>query len=176
MGKFLVQMPYMKSVVTAAAVFFIICEVLYGVFSQCTAGQYSIKNMMLRQHIFKTFKTSSPSQCLTTCEEDVRCQSFNYVMTTDVCELNNRTKEARPEHFTASNSRYYFGLFVNRGKEFHRPFWGLTLLLATWHSHRFQLLTWIGWGGKSGDPAGKVSFKLVKLPSLKDINWKLSKI
>lgn len=131
MGKFLVQMPYMKSVVTAAAVFFIICEALYGVFSQCTAGQYSIKNMMLRQHIFKTFKTSNPSQCLRTCEEDVRCQSFNYVMTTDVCELNNRTKEARPEHFTASNSRYYFALIVNRGKEFHRPFSGLTLLLAT---------------------------------------------
>lgn len=122
MGKFLVQMPYMKSIVTAAAVFFIICEVIYGVFSQCTAGQYSIKNMMLRQHIFKTFKTSSPSQCLRTCEEDVRCQSFNYVMTTDVCELNNRTKEARPEHFTASNSRYYFALIVNRGKEFHRLF------------------------------------------------------
>ena len=123
LGKFLVQMPYIKLIiVTAAAVFFVICEVLYGVFSQCTAGQYSIKNMMLRQHIFKTFKTSSPSQCLRTCEEDVRCQSFNYVMTTDVCELNNRTKEARPEHFTASNSRYYFALIVNRGKEFHRPF------------------------------------------------------
>ena len=123
LGKFLVQMPYIKLIiVTAAAVFFVICEVLYGVFSQCTAGQYSIKNMMLRQHIFKTFKTSSPSQCLRTCEEDVRCQSFNYVISTDVCELNNRTKEARPEHFTASNSRYYFGLIVNRGKEFHRPF------------------------------------------------------
>ena len=120
LGKFLVQMPYIKLIiVTAAAVFFVICEVLYGVFSQCTAGQYSIKNMMLRQHIFKTFKTSSPPQCLATCEKDVRCQSFNYVITTDVYDLNNRTKEARPEHFTASNSRYYFGLIANRGKEFH---------------------------------------------------------
>lgn len=123
MGKFLVEMPYIKSIVTAAAVFFVIIfEVLHGAFSQCTAGQYSITNMMLRKHIFKTFKTSSPSQCLATCEEDARCQSFNYVITTDVCELNNRTKEARPEHFTASNSRYYFGLITNRGKESHRMF------------------------------------------------------
>ena len=82
----------------------------------CFDGEYSIKNMMLRQHIFKGMKTSNSLECLTLCKEDVRCQSFNYVFNQDVCELNNRTKEAAPKHFMQNFKRYYAGLVTNRGK------------------------------------------------------------
>lgn len=33
------------------------------------------------------------------CYRGVRCQSFNYIFTQDICELSNLTKDARPEDF-----------------------------------------------------------------------------
>ena len=72
----------------------------------CFDGKYSIKNMMLRQHIFKEMKTLNSLECLVLCKEDVRCQSFNYVINHDICELNNRTKEAAPKNFVQNFKRY----------------------------------------------------------------------
>ncbi|PFX13943.1 Brevican core protein, partial [Stylophora pistillata] len=34
-------------------------------------------------------------------------QCFNYVISKELCELNNRTKEARPENFVPNSERYY---------------------------------------------------------------------
>ncbi|KAM7429728.1 hypothetical protein ABFA07_019447 [Porites harrisoni] len=70
--------------------------------------------MMLRQHIFKEMKTLNSLECLMLCKEDVRCQSFNYVINQDICELNNRTKEAAPKNFVQNFKRYYVGLVTNR--------------------------------------------------------------
>ena len=102
---------------TAIAVMLVLWEILSVTTGQCTEGEYSIKNMMLRQHIFKKVKTSNSFECLATCKEDIRCQSFNYVMSKDMCELNNRTKEARPEDFVTNSFRYYYGLVKNRGEQ-----------------------------------------------------------
>ena len=33
-----------------------------------------------------------------------------------MCELNNRTKEARPEDFVPDSDRYYFGVDMNKGE------------------------------------------------------------
>ena len=70
-------------------------------------GFYSSYGMMLKGHIIKTMRTSISLQCLRACYDDDRCQSFNYVMLQDICELNNATKEARPEYFVPSPERYY---------------------------------------------------------------------
>ena len=72
---------------------------------------------MLRRHIFKKI-TGTPlgNVCLRECYRDVRCQSFNYVISKETCELSNRTKEARPEDFVPNSDRYYFKRDMNRGK------------------------------------------------------------
>nr|XP_058958110.1 adhesion G protein-coupled receptor E5-like [Pocillopora verrucosa] len=84
----------------------------------CTAAQQweamgqpevSKFGMMLQRHIFKRITGAGLSDvCLQECYADVRCQSFNYVFTQDICELSNRTKEARPEDYVPNPERFYF--------------------------------------------------------------------
>ena len=38
------------------------------------------------------------------------------MMSSHMCEFNDRTKEATPEDFNPDPDRYYFGKRVNRGK------------------------------------------------------------
>ena len=45
--------------------------------------------------------------------------SFNYVISEELCELNNRTKEARPENFVPNSERFYVRSNKKRG-EFQR--------------------------------------------------------
>ena len=98
---------------TAALVLSVmICQ---GTSFQCGREQSTL-GMMLRQHVFKKIKgVSLGVKCLQSCNDDVRCQSFNYVISQGICELNNRTKEARPEDFIPDSDRYYFKRDVNRG-------------------------------------------------------------
>ena len=72
--------------------------------------------MMLRRHNYKKI-TGAPlgNVCLRECYRDVRCQSFNYVISKGTCELNNCTKGARPEDFVPNSDRYYFKRDKDRG-------------------------------------------------------------
>ncbi|XP_078380507.1 uncharacterized protein LOC144663434 isoform X1 [Oculina patagonica] len=82
---------------------------------QCGIDTYSIYQMMLKGHTFETFKARPLSMdCREACNSDVRCQSYNYVFFKDICELNNRTKEARPEDFVKDSDRYYMTKAPNR--------------------------------------------------------------
>ena len=105
-------------------------------------GQLEVSKfgMMLQRHIFKRITGAGLSDvCLRGCYTDVRCQSFNYVFTQDICELSNRTKEARPEDYVPNPERFYFkrdykrGLYIFcllpfkdifRAKNFNPNFWG----------------------------------------------------
>ena len=97
-------------------VLFLMSQVFRNIVSQqCGADIYSIYQMMLKGHTFKTFKTTPGTfECRQTCLADVRCQSYNVVMFQDICELNNRTKEARPEDFVKNKDRYYMAKRGNR--------------------------------------------------------------
>ena len=89
-----------------------------AVTQQCSPEAESSKlGMMLRRHIFKKITgVSLGDLCLLDCYQDDRCQSFNYVISQYMCELNNRTKEARPEDYVLDSDRYYFKLDMNRGE------------------------------------------------------------
>ncbi|XP_078364406.1 neuronal pentraxin-2-like [Oculina patagonica] len=63
--------------------------------------------MALKGHTFKKAVVRAPYMCDFKCEQDVRCQSFNYVIQENVCELNNVTKEEKPEHFVRDPERFY---------------------------------------------------------------------
>jgi len=79
------------------------------------AAEYSIRGMFLRGHTFKTYKIEWHESCYFRCAEEVTCQSYNYVIDHEVCELNNRTKEARPEDFMPDQTRFYMKRAKNRG-------------------------------------------------------------
>ena len=84
---------------------------------ECGIDSYSIYQMMLKGHTFKTFNARPGSlDCRQACNFDVRCQSYNYVIFQDICELNNRTKEARPEDFVRDKDRYYMMKAPKRSK------------------------------------------------------------
>ena len=75
---------------------------------ECGIESYSIYQMILKGHTFDTFNARTCSlDCSQACNSDVRCQSYNYVIFKDICELNKRTKDASPEDFVWDKGRYY---------------------------------------------------------------------
>ena len=95
-----------------------------GATQQCPRGrtEYSVSWMMLQRHVFKTIYVSFGYECLQACHQEITCQSFNYVYSQSVCELNDRTKEARPEDFVPNTERYYISRVRNRGKVIVKTF------------------------------------------------------
>ncbi|RMX45639.1 hypothetical protein pdam_00023108 [Pocillopora damicornis] len=81
--------------------------------AQCKT-EVNIPGMALDGFVFKVISVTAPHQCDIRCEREIKCQSFNYVIGEKVCELNNRTKEARPLNFRADPTRFYMRRFVGR--------------------------------------------------------------
>ena len=82
---------------------------------QCHYRAASNYDKTLKGHTFETFKADRPSDCVIKCENEPRCQSYNFVIGEKICELNNRTKEARPEDFVTDPARVYMTVESNRG-------------------------------------------------------------
>ena len=96
---------------------FLLSHIFNRVFSEhCIKGEESINGWKLQGHIYKTMIANFGYECLLTCRQDKRCQSFNWVISLDMCEFSNRTKEARPEDFVPDPDRYYYRRHMNRGK------------------------------------------------------------
>ena len=74
----------------------------------------SINGMALQGFIFKTFFVRSLHECEIGCETEISCQSYNYVIGEKSCDLNNRTKEARPENFLSDPAQFYKKRFSDR--------------------------------------------------------------
>ena len=95
----------------------VLCQMICHVTSMQCGNEQSTLGMMLQRHIFKRIMgVPLGHECSQACNLDVRCQSFNYVISQDMCELNNRTKEARPEDFVVDSEIYYFRRYKERGK------------------------------------------------------------
>ena len=100
-------------------VVFITCLMFHEfVAEHCGTSSYSIYQMMLKGHTYTRIKArpGSPLGCKQVCDSDVRCQSYNYIISQDICELNTRTKEARPDDFIKNSDRYYFKKTPHRGR------------------------------------------------------------
>ena len=65
-------------------------------------------------------QTSWPAVCYV--NSNIRCQSVNYVMSRQLCELNNRTKESRPEDFVQDPARVYMTRPSERGIKYMTKF------------------------------------------------------
>ena len=96
----------------------VLVEVLNnGVAQQCIVSRSSIFGWMLQRHVYRTMVAERPHLCLYACREDNRCQSFNFVLSLRMCELNNRTKLARPQDFIPNPDRLHFTRGTSRGKQ-----------------------------------------------------------
>ena len=82
---------------------------------RCHVTESSINGMYLKGHVFKMYRDQLPRECYFRCEEEVTCQSYNVIIGQNICELNNRTKEARPEDFMPDQRRFYMKRSRNRG-------------------------------------------------------------
>ena len=96
----------------------VVCPMFCGATAlQCSQAESSIYGMKLKGHVIKTITgISLGGLCLQECYRDVRCQSYNFLISRATCELNDRTKEARPENFVPDPERYYFRRDINRGE------------------------------------------------------------
>ncbi|XP_074607172.1 uncharacterized protein LOC141860089 isoform X3 [Acropora palmata] len=93
---------------------FMISHAVEKTMAQQCASERSISGWMLQGHVYKTLLADIGLHCLLSCGTDDRCQSFNFVMSSHMCEFSDRTKEATPEDFIRDPDRYYFGKRVNR--------------------------------------------------------------
>ncbi|XP_078364720.1 uncharacterized protein LOC144649139 [Oculina patagonica] len=69
--------------------------------------EVNIPGMALKGFVFKKMTVTAPHKCDVRCEGEITCQSYNYDREENLCELNNRTKEARPENFRSDPARFY---------------------------------------------------------------------
>ena len=97
------------------ATVFLMCHVLSQVEAQQCKSEFSIYGAKLKGHIFEEKKTVNFLNCVERCNSNLRCQSVNYVISQYVCELNRRTKEARPEDFVSDTDRIYVTRLSGRG-------------------------------------------------------------
>ena len=74
---------------------------------QCKPVERSVSGKTLRGHTFKELVVKAPFECQNICENDPRCASYNYFIPGRVCELNSKTKEAKPDDFVTDEQRFY---------------------------------------------------------------------
>ncbi|XP_029192642.2 uncharacterized protein LOC114958926 [Acropora millepora] len=67
----------------------------------------SFLGMALKGHVFASAPTNNPNECFIRCQQEKLCQSFNFMIKEHVCELNNRSKEAKPHEFVKDPERMY---------------------------------------------------------------------
>ncbi|XP_068673764.1 uncharacterized protein [Montipora foliosa] len=82
-----------------------------GTDDQCNTGEIG---MFLNGHTFKTVQVGLPYECSRVCDQEARCQSYNVLFSRNLCELNSRTKEARPNDFLPDLNRFYRKRTLNR--------------------------------------------------------------
>ena len=83
---------------------------------QCK-GVQSVYGTMLKGHVFQESNAANILTCGQLCNSNIRCQSINYVISRNLCELNSRTKEARPEDYVQDADRVYLTRPSERGIE-----------------------------------------------------------
>ncbi|XP_015776014.1 PREDICTED: protein kinase C-binding protein NELL2-like [Acropora digitifera] len=73
----------------------------------CKVYQVPIHDKALRGHTYKTAKVGELFRCYVRCERDPACKSCNFKHRHKICELNNETKETKPNDFITDEQSYY---------------------------------------------------------------------
>ena len=99
---------------------------------QCRS-EVNIRGMALKGFVFKRMTVTAPHICDILCEREIICQSYNFNRKEKICELNNRTKHARPRNFRSVEPAWFHIRRLNgRGKEHDQAYKIITIdILAT---------------------------------------------
>jgi len=81
---------------------------------QCKPAEASMNGKALKGHTFKTSVVGSLFECQVLCENELKCQSYNYFIPSKICELNDRTKETKPYSFVTDENSVYMKSWPNR--------------------------------------------------------------
>lgn len=68
---------------------------------------HSISGVALSGHSYRKIPSRSLDRCIFACEADSGCFSVNFILKTNVCELNSATKERFHEHMIALHDVVY---------------------------------------------------------------------
>ena len=79
--------------------------------------EVNTQGMALKRSVFKRWSVAAPHLCDVKCGQEIMCQSYNYNRKYQMCELNYRTKEARPENFLSAPGWFYIRRLTGRGKK-----------------------------------------------------------
>ena len=108
---------YTKSIITLGACFIsCVSQVLSALITEPCGSVQPIYRMVLKRHVFQSMKTLNSLHCPKACDNEIRCQSFNYFVTKEICELNNRTREARLDDLVEEKDGLYMKRFNKRGR------------------------------------------------------------
>ena len=103
------------------SVLFLLSQVrVHPVDSQCMSGgsESSVLGWKLQGHTYKKIAANIGLECALECQRDEICQSLNFVLSTGICEFNNRTKEARPKDFVPAQGALYFKRVLGRSENY----------------------------------------------------------
>ncbi|KAL9983090.1 hypothetical protein ACROYT_G005219 [Oculina patagonica] len=81
---------------------------------KCKPYEMPVNGHALKDHTFQTSVVQDQTECQVLCDNVLTCQSYNYFIPGNICELNNRTKEARPDSFVPDDDRFYVKNWPNR--------------------------------------------------------------
>lgn len=76
----------------------------------CEAGEFLTPEKTLKNHNFRSVPVGGPFDCHLLCKKDRKCQSYNFMASGNICELNNSTKEGSPGNFVRDDARFYMGM------------------------------------------------------------------
>ncbi|CAH3026325.1 unnamed protein product [Porites evermanni] len=167
----------------------------HGVTAEQCPTPEPIHSKALKGYTFKTLINLSLFECFYYCHDEFRCQSYNYVLKENVCEMNNRIKEVKPDQFVSDPDR----LYNKRGA--HRVSLGSTSALPAESCEEIKICEggdavsgnwWLGNGSGEATlaycdmhepevsdtnmwPSGTFALPRPKLgcPELNDFDWKL---
>lgn len=93
---------------------------------QCKPVEVSSAGKALKNHTFRSTAVASVFECQVVCEQDLQCQSYNFFIPEKICELNDRTKEGRPQDYVTDETRFYMEIWhlrdVKSCKELYEVF------------------------------------------------------
>ena len=95
---------------------FMLSRMCHGVTAEQCPTRQPIHGTALKGYTFKTLLNLSSFECLYYCHDEIRCQSYNYVLKENICEMNNRIKEAKPDQFVSDPDRLYDKRGAHRSK------------------------------------------------------------
>lgn len=76
----------------------------------CERGEFLVFGRVLKNYIFKLIVVRSVFDCYFLCKNDKKCNSYNFMIIGNICELSNSIKEVWFYDFLYDEVGFYMGI------------------------------------------------------------------